>query len=295
MQSVWVHLNSRVEYTTQVRACNLDASHYDCPDEIKQEIPSLTRAHLFTAKIQASVFKLHVYTRPTDVLKGIDQAFQIFHLLLPAAKCAAKHEWVVEVLWTRKKKVMPRQKYNPLGRTNANTGYATKCGSIVVYRKEEWLKTLIHECFHSFNLDEGLDLSYDFGVPALLSEAFSEVWARIILCCLKSPSFASVKRNLERERKFSCAQCAKVLRHNGKTYADVVRHTMQPYTENTNIFAYYVLGAVALHMSDALVPFETRGFRELLLQGYTSPSFLRCMGEAKPKDLSLRMTRRKLF
>jgi hypothetical protein len=296
MQSVWVNLNSRVEYTTQVKACKLDANYYDCPVELKKEISQLTQDNLFTTKLQSSTFILHVYTHPNTVLKGIKQAFQIFQLLLPHAKCAEQHEWVVEVLWTRKKKTMPTQKFKPLNRVNANTGYASKCGNIVVYRKEEWLKTLIHECFHSFNLDEGLGLSHDFGVPALLSEAFSEVWARIILCCFKSPSFSSVKRNLELERNFSCVQCAKVLRHYGKTYADVVHHTMQPYTEHTNIFAYYVLGAVALHMSDALVPFETRGFRELILSGYKSPSFLRRMAAVgKPKDLSLRMTRRNLF
>jgi hypothetical protein len=79
---------------------------------------------------------------------------------------------------------------------------------------------------------------------------------------------------------------------------------MQPYTEHTAIFAYYVLGAVALHMSAALVPFQTQGFEEFLLEAYKSPSFLRRMA-GKQKSLalratragtqSLRMTRRNLF
>ncbi len=303
MQTLCAKLNARVDYTTQVRACNLNPNKYDCPPEVKPDILNLTKEHLFTANVQASTFLLHVFTHPTAVMKGIHEAFQIIQLLFPYSKCPHKQTWVVEILWTRGKKRMPMHKYTPLTRTNANTGYASKCGYIVVYRKEEWLKTLIHECFHCFNLDHGLGLSHAFGVPALLSEVFSEVWARIILSCLKSTPQEAL-RNLEKERNFSCAQAAKVLRHYGKTYTDVVRHNMQPYTEHTAIFAYYVLGAVALHMSAALVPFQTQGFEEFLLEAYKSPSFLRRMA-GKQKSLalratragtqSLRMTRRNLF
>ncbi len=267
---------------------------YECPHEIQEEIKKLTTESVFSANILNCTFVLHVHTYPDVALKGIEAAFQIFELLFPHAKCAGTSHWDIELLWTRNKKELPKEHEKPLSPFNANTGYARPCGSIVVYRKEEWFKTLIHECFHSFNLDAGLGLSHDFGVPALLSEAFSEVWARLILCSLQSTP-QQARRNLERERQYACAQCAKVLRHYGKTYADVVRHTMEPYVEHTNIFAYYVLGAVALHMSDELVPFKTEGFRELLLRGYKSPSFLRRMASVKPKGRSLRMTRRNLF
>lgn len=268
---------------------------YECPYELKQEIAKLTKESVFTGDVLNCEFVLRVHTYPNVVPTGIETAFQIVELLFPHAKCPPQTHWQIELLWTRNKKELPKEQGRPLSPVNANTGYAYHCGKIVVYRKEEWVKTLIHECFHSFNLDAGLALSNDFGVPALLSEVFSEVWARIILCSLKSTP-QQARRNLELERNFSCAQCAKVLEHYGKTYDDVILHTMQPYTEHTNIFAYYILGAVALHVADELVPFETKGFHDLLLRAYKSPSFLRRMQSAgNSNGRSLRMTRRNLF
>ena len=50
-----------------------------------------------------------------------------------------------------------------IGPHHVNGGYTNFCvsqGSIIIYRKEEWLKVLIHVCMHSFGLEfSNLDLS----------------------------------------------------------------------------------------------------------------------------------------
>lgn len=63
-----------------------------------------------------------------------------------------------------------------LSRNHINTAFTQNCkktNSIVIFRKEDWFKTFIHETFHFFNMD-GSQTNMD------LSEAYSEFWATCI-------------------------------------------------------------------------------------------------------------------
>ena len=61
------------------------------------------------------------------------------------------------------KKKLPENDYEILSPTHCNSAVTTSCirnGEICIYRKEEFLKVLIHESFHIFGLDfSGLPIS----------------------------------------------------------------------------------------------------------------------------------------
>ena len=154
-----------------------------------------------------------------------------------------------------------------IGVDNVNGGYTYFCqkqGSIVIYRKEEWLKVLIHECFHSFGLEfSNLDLRnlnseikklFPINSEINIFEAYVEIWAEIINICLISFLFSNGNSKvylhylynfLIYEREFSIFQSEKILYYNKMTYKDLFKKGNN-YKENTNIFPYYIIKSLLM-------------------------------------------------
>ena len=102
------------------------------------------------------------------------------------------------IYMTHFKKLLPDEKGEALDTEHANTGMSYHCAStndIVVYRKEEWFKVLIHESFHAFGLSfiesdmpDGVDAAmqrllqrtYAISHPVRVYETYCEIWARIL-------------------------------------------------------------------------------------------------------------------
>ena len=62
----------------------------------------------------------------------------------------------IYIFLTDLKKKLPEHTGQEIGKINVNTGFTMTCrpkSNIVIYRKEEWFKVLIHETFHNFGLD----------------------------------------------------------------------------------------------------------------------------------------------
>lgn len=166
--------------------------------------------------------------------------------------------------------------------TTCNTHAAAHSSEIVIFRKEEWFKVFLHETLHNFNVDfseayirsqeiqramhDGIRHVYNLppGLEVLLSETYTEVWARILnvgLYVYFTPttmdSTAFLQRMqalLQKEADFSVQQAAKVLDYMNLDY-DIVsdvkssakkQNAAHFYKEDTNVFAYYVLPSVAM-------------------------------------------------
>jgi broad specificity phosphatase PhoE len=147
-----------------------------------------------------------------------------------------------------------------LSAIHVNTGLTRNCethGEIVVYRAEEWFKVFVHESMHNFNMDFiDLDLREAneqlrrvFCIPnndILLFETYTEVWARIINTMFNvyfEPSTAVTSQ----------AHFIRAVRENimGLTYANLTVQTQDNidtchdrYAEDTNVYAYYILGGL---------------------------------------------------
>ena len=256
---------------------------YSCPSVVVPRIRALKYAW---------IYKERVYDRNVEVTfaanEPCDDHFRdviiILKALLPQTKCNALTVRIT-ILLSDHKKVLPTS--GVLDKDNVNTGYARRCNEIVVYRKEEWKKVLVHEFFHYFEFDMNIyeDVARIFPVPVRvdLKETFCEVWARIIHCSLSS----NVETCLKREREWACFQMVKVLDYMGLTYDDLLNKTnLERYKENTNVFAYIVLGAILLQNPRKFM-FWSKGFNappgldKLIEAMYQTPFFLRLVAKAE--------------
>jgi hypothetical protein len=177
-------------------------------------------------------------------------------------KCAM--DLTVFIYCTSLLKLVPNNE-DILDENNINTGFTRTCpkhSEIVIFRKEEWFKTFIHESFHNFELDfsdspeintQGkLEILQIFPVKSHVNlyEAYTEFWARIIniLFC----SFTYMKKNdvqdflsnvyflINIEREFAFFQTVKILQFMGMKYVNLY-DTDNKFKEKTNILAYHIL------------------------------------------------------
>ena len=156
---------------------------------------------------------------------------------------------------------------------NINSGYQAS-NEICIYRKEEWLKVFIHECFHVFNMDfhestisfsEIFKDTFFIESNFLVFESFVEFWARIINCAIftytlkpviKKTEFHTIfSVNMNMERIFSLIQCTKLLKKFDLTYENIVDKQKEMlskriYKEETNAFCYYVITAILMNCFD---------------------------------------------
>jgi hypothetical protein len=178
------------------------------------------------------------------------------------------------IYMTKFKKLFPDARGQVLDAEHANTGMSYHCAQnndIVVYRKQEWDKVLIHESFHAFGLSfiesdmpaginaamqRVLQRTYAISHQVRVYETYCEIWARVLNVCFAcfSPSsnasklvgsgspILNVKLNvfiecvldgLHRDAQFAMHQCAKIMH-----YMDIPCAVMcNPTKENRAIVA----------------------------------------------------------
>lgn len=178
------------------------------------------------------------------------------------------------------KKIMPKRTIDILSPINCNSAVTFACsknGKVLIYRKEEWKKVLIHELFHSLCLDFST-MNYDnirSNVKSLfnidcdfeLSESYSEFWAVIVNSCFISYDLLDdvdnikdfllyVKFCLNLEIIFSLFQMIKMLKHTNMNYDMLYKNDKTSkyvkilYKENTNVFCYYIIKTIMLFFYD---------------------------------------------
>lgn len=162
-----------------------------------------------------------------------------------------------------------------LSAIHVNTGVTQNCqknGEIIIYRYEEWFKVLIHETMHNFNMDfidtelskMNTLLRESFIIPhndILIFETYTEGWARIIYTMFESyfdPSVRNqsgfihiVREKLHYNAIFAALQLTKVLDVMDLEYSHITIQSKENllrceknYKEESNIYAYYILGGV---------------------------------------------------
>ena len=182
------------------------------------------------------------------------------------------------------KKVLPKDNEDYMLTTeHINSGMTTyriheRENHIIVYRKEEWLKVLIHELLHAYRVDimahenkSILKCLFPINSELNYNEAYTECWAIILHSVLhayiNSKTYNSFRDmfhgNIEIELSFSMVQANKVLHHMYLHYNALItehKHDVNIsmirnlyFKEDTNVFSYYVLKCVLLYQSDAFL------------------------------------------
>lgn len=215
-----------------------------------------------------------------------------------AKKCGKMWEWLgvprlfTFVLWWRDDPREIAANEWP-SRRSVNGGWTSQNSSIIyVYRSEEWDRVFLHEMIHALGWDWkmpekplpcwGLPTGSKI-VPALF-EAWTELYAEWLLCVWHSDDFSA----WEYQRAWQDTQARQILAR--------VSSTNQVWSENTSVFAYYVLKAALAPQIAQLLLFgngRTAEEREEVLCRLAVPG-LHHLSESLPLPLphsmSLRMS-----
>jgi hypothetical protein len=230
---------------------------------------------------------IHKYT--------IHHVLAMIDLLLSYANITKMKTINIFLYLTDKEKTLPLSNMCVLNKEHVNSAVTYRCsvdGEILIFRKEEWLKCLIHELFHSLCLDF-MELHSDINVKSflktlfciksdyLLSESYNEWWATNLNCLLysfmmlenksnKSECLSFYKVCLTTEQMFSMLQITKVLNHMGLNYNiliddNVDNHIKENlYKEDSNVFCYYVIKGLLLFYNNSTIDFFKKNNTSLL-------------------------------
>jgi hypothetical protein len=191
-------------------------------------------------------------------------------------KCSKK--LTLFIYMTSLNKEIPSSNIHILDQINVNTAFTFTCpvvSEIVVFRKEEWFKVLMHETFHNFALDfSDMNISehnkkilrvFDVESEVNLFEAYTEFWAEImnaVFCSFyllkdkdrEDEFLSSCEFFINFERTYGFFQMVKTLKFMGLRYKDlyskshestVLRETM--YKEKSNILSYYIITLILMN------------------------------------------------
>lgn len=244
------------------------------PKEIQDHIlnePSTATTYQFNVNDRKVVLHFVMFDATDNTDEHAKHVCALLHLVSMHARSACSSTLNIYVYMTDFKKRFPTKKGQPLDATHANTGMSYHCAKnndVIVYRKEEWFKVLIHELFHAFGLSfidgdmepdvnsgmqRALQRTYAISHPVRIYETYCEIWARIlnvIFDCFMdadtntmnpNPIHATdlqlqvfmecVMEELHEHARFAQHQCAKLLKYVDITYAII----SNPTKENRSI------------------------------------------------------------
>lgn len=226
-------------------------------------------------------FYIHImFETPTmDVEKYVRVIKWIVVLCLHDIKNEKAEVMNLDLYLSSVKKTIPVDFPNTILPIHINSGFCfhNQSMNICIFREEEWVKVLIHECFHAFNMDFHEEkISFltlfqsTFFVESefLVQESLVEFWARILNCALFTytvqPNMSQgdfhklFTLNLNMERIYSLVQASKLLKLFHLTFADIInpekKHICRKiYKEKTNAFCYYVITSIMMNHFDKTI------------------------------------------
>jgi hypothetical protein len=247
--------------------------------------------------------------------------FLIIYMLTINFKNNCSNFLNIQIYLTPYLKMTPKHMHTILDKNEVNTGYSNVgCNNkshVVIYRKEEWTKVLIHELFHNLNLDFALldikhintmlQQKFDLTITFNVNECYAEIWGRLLLIfiasyfnSLNSKDFV-IKFNklIIKEICFSLVQTIKI-----QNRIKIVKQ----YKENTNAFVYYILTSGLMHNYANFIKWchlnnehmfyfnktnkNVNSYTELILTSLSNENYkllIKCLYN-KNKTRSLRMT-----
>ena len=154
-----------------------------------------------------------------------------------------------------------------IGVNNVNGGVTSitlEEGNIIIFRKQEWLKVLIHELIHFFELDfanedqeeikQKMFKLFPIKSKFNLFESWTEVWAELINISLIAYCYKDnykeyllmLEELIAFEIFYSKFQLLKILSYNKIKFEDLFKK-FNKYQEGSNIFSYYIIKYLHLH------------------------------------------------
>ena len=250
--------------------------------------PTEIRKHIDEYSLSLMTYSFHLFERNISIIfltedgnpehqieiynNYVDYMLVWLYIVDSYASRSCSSELKIYIYHTSLLKNLPSSNVNVLNENNINTAFTRTCpkdSEIVVFRKEEWFKSFMHETFHNFALDFS-DMNTSTCNSKILSifkvtsdvnlfEAYTEFWARLMNALFCSYINMKNKNNIDEfltnaeffinfERMFAFFQMVKVLNFMDMSYKNLyekniqsenIRRTM--YKEDTNVLSYYII------------------------------------------------------
>jgi hypothetical protein len=183
----------------------------------------------------------------------------------------------VSIFPTKFKKTINKlsKKLKPLGTNNVNSGLTfyslnnSDNGTIIIWRLEELKKVIIHEIFHAIYVDLGLILNEDvfskymkinfkldkfIGVNESYVETIACVFNIIFNIIENRLPYTSIKKFIEIELYYCITKAAQILHYyNFSNLEELIVTNYKKFTQNSNVFSYYILKTLILYQFDKIV------------------------------------------
>jgi len=256
------------------------------PTKIRQHIDdNLLSLLSYTFHLFGRIINIYFITEDSDPEKLIptynnyvDYMLVWLYIIDGYASRNCSSELKIFIYQTNLLKELPETNIQILDEENVNTAFTRTCpknSEIIVFRKEEWFKSFLHETFHNFGLDFSdmnnsscnskiLDI-FPVNSEVNLFESYTEFWARmmnILFCSFVSMTdkndekefLSNVEVFINIERAYSFFQVVKILKFMGISYKELydknidainLRKTL--YKEKTNVLSYYIITLILLN------------------------------------------------
>ncbi len=163
----------------------------------------------------------------------------------------------IDIVLSKYKKTL--SKYHLINQYNVNSGvtsfdYSRQTMSILVFRREEVAKVLIHEIIHAMRVDDPKPLSavsnsvsafFGSNMYLNINESFTEAYACMLNIALATlvqrKGLSFFKQLFNAERAFIKTQAKSILRRLGFEVHGSVLYPPNNYNEVTNVISYYIL------------------------------------------------------
>jgi hypothetical protein len=155
------------------------------------------------------------------------------------------------------RKIFDKPNENYIFTTKMINSACTGEDTIVIFRKEEALKTIIHETMHFFDVDDtGLAIEIPklsierYDIKQMKREAYAETMACILNCILTSIQYDKgikmIYYYIDTEKKFSTLQSAKIL-YLSKMNINDLFSSDKMIRDETNAVAYHIIKCCYLY------------------------------------------------
>jgi hypothetical protein len=260
------------------------------------------------------------FSNPKRLNTYLSQLKLWFSFLDEVAPGACAKTLDIKIYLTDEKKTLPIIPGETIGVEHVNSAFSNICqrdGEIVIYRKEEWFKVLIHESLHNYGIDFTLmdqtkmatHLFKVFPIGAnidnaIFSETYTETWAELLNIAFISldlmdsedsnPNTFSLYFHFltQIELLHSLSQTQKILQHFDLSYKSLLeRKSAEVYKQSSHVFEYYILKTVLLVNYGEFLCWADDNMRDLIVfpdDEKKLTSFCDLLERLGKKDFSLR-------
>ena len=254
----------------------------------------------FSFKFKKRVVHVNLYEKikPKSeiITKQIHVMCMWFYIMTAYTNSTNAKDLTIDIYMSDHKKVLPERKDEIIGPINVNSGFSllgAMNGEIVIYRREEWFKVLIHECFHALgldfstlrghllaNLNHSLSISFSIETKLRIYETYTEFWAETMNVCFYAFDILPDKKDkilfglywegfMYIEKQHSLTMMVKILNFLGISYADFCNPKMhatirKQFKQKTHVLEYFILKGILMNDYNGFINFCRENNKELL-------------------------------